>query len=91
MSTLHRLLIHHDHGGNVYYIVDTDVQLEAVMRRIYQQAATRGFYDYLDLHYPVYKAAKEGDFKAIKDVLTMRQHAEYEAWEIVCTTDPGTP
>ena len=28
MSTLHRLLIRHDHGGNVYYIVDTDAQLK---------------------------------------------------------------
>jgi hypothetical protein len=36
MSTLHRLLIRHDHGGNVYYIVDTDAQLETVMRRIYR-------------------------------------------------------
>ena len=36
MSTLHRLLIHDSHDGDVYCIVDTDVQLESVMRRIYR-------------------------------------------------------
>jgi hypothetical protein len=86
----HQLLIHRSHDGDVYYRVDEEGQLEAAMRRIYRRNAEQGCYDYLDRHHRVYAAAKAGDFKAIKAVLTMRQRAEYEGWSIVHTTDPGT-
>ena len=87
----HRLLIQHGHDGDVYYLVDEEAQLEAAMRRIYRWNTEQGCYDYLDRHHRIYAAAKTGDFKAIKAVLTVRQNAEYEGWTIVHTTDPGTP
>ena len=88
---MNRILIHHDMGGDVYYVVDTAAQLDETMRHLYRLFAGRGHFDYLEKWHPVYKAAAEGDFKAIQQVLKMRQGARHESWTILTAVDVTVP
>jgi hypothetical protein len=82
-----RILVYKGKYGTDYWLADTDEQLDAAFTRLFTMLDSWGCYEEDQEH--LYEA-REGNIRAIRFILSVRQDYEYEEWNLEEARNPCT-
>lgn len=80
-----KVLLHYSKNGPVCWVASDD-NLDAAFTELFQRLDEDGHYSSAAipaLFYPNFQAARKGDIRQIKAILSMRNGREHETWRVV--------